>query len=188
MTTKVLTVDALCDALTDMLREVNASLASEALASSCCGGTASLDQCSLLTNCSLQHTYRYQLNALSFSLPCCAVTRRIDHAQHIVLALRIPAWWQRIGRSPVYRQLHIDVRPDATALRFTPIQRSAMPHRGKQRTLLLSQNQKLILALSTDATKATRDEAPRATTKHAFHHRIAQWLRGKPASDAPDVR
>ncbi|MFC7631417.1 hypothetical protein ACFQVB_27255 [Paraburkholderia humisilvae] len=158
-----------------MLREVNASLARDPLAS------PDFD-CAM--KYALQCTYHYRLGELTFSLPCCAVTRRIGNARQTVLALRPPAWWKRIGHSPVYRRLHIDVRPDATTLRFTPIERTALAPRGKRWTLLLTQNQKLILALSPDVPS----EAPSASTGRAFLRRITRWLRRKPESDVRDAR
>jgi hypothetical protein len=128
------------------------------------------------------HACRYQLMELGFSVPCCVVTRRVGTMRQTVLTLHLPAWWQRLGRAPVCRRMHIDVRADpdiAIALRFSPIERTALPRRGDRWTLLLTQDQKQTVALSAEAATETLPASPRA----ALHRRIARWLRRKPAAN-----
>ncbi|CAB3761816.1 hypothetical protein [Paraburkholderia solisilvae] len=196
MTDRVLTLDALCAVLVDTLRETNASLARDVPLARDAGADADADSNAgsdgagfpyrieretkyalrTIPYSAFQHVCRYQLMELRFSVPCCVVTRRVGSTWQTVLMLHLPAWWQRLGRAPVCRGMHIDVRADADApiaLRFSPIERIALPRRGDRWTLLLTQNQKQTLASS--AGPAT--ETPPTPSRAALHRRIAQWLR-----------
>jgi hypothetical protein len=76
--------------------------------------------------------------------------------------------------------MHIDIHAHAMEVRFSPVERAALPRSGDHWTLLLTLDQRQVLAASSDV--AT--DPPSQPSRTALHRRLTQWLRCKPANNS----
>jgi hypothetical protein len=174
----ILTLDALCDVLSDILRTTNAELGRDPPPAHDVDAAAAACRVERHTKYSLRKqpycespcARRYQLGELCFSVACFVVTHRVGTHRQMALALRAPAWWTRIGRPLVCIQLKIGIDANSIALRFIASERPAAARNGNRWVLRLSDAQRASLSASLEHTTKPARAA-------SFHRRIAKWLR-----------